>query len=332
MSSSLLAANTLAFLEGMGFDPFFRGFLSVLVGVVVLIGGTYAIVATDVGVRTGALIALSALFGWNFLMGIVWTIYGIGWRGDAPTWVLQEVNVDTPEVVDDGLVYAETEAAQSLAAGIENVNLADEITEDDPDLAQEEALALSREESDELQGWRYVVTSDPVRGEAQSSADEILLAEHVFESTSEFVPLEFGAYNYGGKPLLDPDIDADDPDKGAFVETFTDAPARILHKLDTMTLHLFHSEELMVIQVQGTVDQPTLPGQAPPVAVADPEKPVYNVVMVRDRGGPMPWLIGGLRFTPVMFTIANGIIFGLLLWSMQLRDKREAKVLAGQTA
>ena len=29
----------LAFIEGLGFDPFFRGFLSVLVGVVVLLWG-----------------------------------------------------------------------------------------------------------------------------------------------------------------------------------------------------------------------------------------------------------------------------------------------------
>ena len=48
------------------------------------------------------LISLVSLFGWMFLMGIVWTIYGIGWRGTAPTWDLVEVNVDDVDDNDDG--------------------------------------------------------------------------------------------------------------------------------------------------------------------------------------------------------------------------------------
>lgn len=322
-------ATILSLIDGLGFDPFFRGFLSVMVGVVVLIGGTYLIVATNTGARTGGLIALSALFGWNFLMGIIWTVYGIGWRGTAPTWELVEINRDNPEVEVDGLVYAEHERVQNLGLALDGVDLSVVASSDDPDERQELALAYARENSDQLDGWRYLVTADPIRGEAQSAADEHLLSNHVYETTNEFVPLEFGAFNEGGKPPLDPDIAEDDPDKSAWVEVFTDAPKRILHKLDTMTLHLFHSEELLVIQVQGTVEEPTLPGQAPPVAVADEDKPVTNVVMRRDRGGPIPWLMGGLRFTPLMFTLANGVLFGLVTWSLHNREKRQAEILAG---
>ena len=38
-------------------DPFFRGLLSVLVGVVVLIGGSYLLVASNSGSRLGGLIS-----------------------------------------------------------------------------------------------------------------------------------------------------------------------------------------------------------------------------------------------------------------------------------
>lgn len=320
----------LSLIEGLGFDPFFRGFLSVLVGVVVLMGGTYLLIATNSGSRTGGLIAGSALFGWMFLMGIAWTIYGIGWRGTAPTWELVEINGDSPATPDDGLIYAENPDAQRLGLALEGIDVAGAVTSDDPDEAQKEALAYARENESELEGWRYLVASDPVRGEAQSAAEEHLIDEHVFDTTSEYIALQFGAFGEGGKPLLDPDISVDDPDKRQSIEMFTDAPARILHKLDTMTLHIVHPEELLIIQVQGTVEQAALPGVAPPIASADPEKSVVNVIMRRDRGGPIPWLMGGLRFTPLMFTFATGIVFALMIWSLHNREKREMLIRAGK--
>ena len=40
--------------------------------------------------------------------------------------------------------------------------------------------------------------------------------------------------------------------------------------------------------------------------------------------------MGGLRFTPLMFTVASGVIFALFLWSLQIREKREALIRAGR--
>ncbi len=313
--------HMLSFIEGLGFDPFIRGLLSVMVGVVVLIGGTYLLVATNSGARTGGLISGAALFGWMMLMGLFWTVYGIGWRGDAPTWELVEI-------VGDNLDLAESERAQDLGFILDEVQAADGVTSDDPDIAQAEAVAFVLDNQDEFDDWRYLATSDPSRGEATSLAGEFLAEFDIYENTSDYLPLTFGAYNTGGKPLLDPEIDADDPDKNAWVEVFTDAPARALHKLDTMTLHAIHSEELMVIQVQGVIEQPTLAGEAPPVAAIDEEKPIYNVVMKRARGGPLPMLFGGLRFTPAMFTVFNGILFAVFCYALHVRDKHEAEILA----
>lgn len=312
----------LSFIDGLGFDPFIRGFLAVMVGVVVLIGGTYLLVATNSGSRTGGLIAGAGLFGWMFLMGVFWTVYGIGWRGESPTWELVEINAGN-------LDLAESERAQELGVALLDADPAQGVDSDDPDIAQRQAVEFVRENPDDFASWRYLATSDPMRGEAQSSADEFLAEFEVFESTAEYVPLQFGAFNTGGKPLLDPDIAEDDPDKSAWVETFTDAPARVLHTIDTMTLHAIHTEELTVVQVQGVIQQPTLPGQAPPVAQVDPEEEVYNVILRRDRGGPLPMLFGGQRFTPAMFTIFNGILFAVFAYALHTRDKREATIRAG---
>ena len=176
--------------------------------------------------------------------------------------------------------------------------------------------------------WRYLATADPRRGEASSAAEEFLIEEGEFGSTAEFVPLTYGAFNTGGKPLLDPDISADDPDKGAWEETFTDAPARILHKLDTTFIHFWHPQELAVLQFQGVIDEPALPGEAPPVAAPDPDKAVISVIMERDRGGPLPALFGGERVTPALFTIFSGILFFVLSWMLHTRDKREKSIRA----
>ncbi len=313
--------HMLSLIDGLGFDPFIRGLLSVLVGVVVLIGGTYLLVATNSGSRTGGLIAGSALFGWMMLMGIFWTVYGIGWRGTPPTWQLVEI-------IPNSLDVAESPRAQDLGFALDEVSPADGVTSADPDIAQAEAVAYVSGNEREFADWRYLSTSDPTRGEATSFASEYLSEFEIYDSASAYLPLQFGAFNIGGKPLLDPEISANDPTRNQWVETFTDAPKRVLHKLDTMTLHAIHTEELMVIQVQGVVDQATLPGEAPPVARVDPEKPVYNVVMKRDRGGPLPWLFGGLRFTPAMFATFNGIMFAVFTYALHVRDKHEAEILA----
>jgi hypothetical protein len=84
--------SILAFIEGFGFDPFLRGFLVVLAGVIVLMGSVYAIVASNTGLRSGMLIALAGLFGWLFIMGLIWWMYGIGLRGTAPSWNVIELN------------------------------------------------------------------------------------------------------------------------------------------------------------------------------------------------------------------------------------------------
>lgn len=304
-------ATQLALIDGIGFDPFFRGFLSVMVGVVVLIGGTYLLIATNTGTRGGLMIAMAGLFGWMFLMGTIWTVYGIGWRGNPPTWDLVEIDVDDVAESDDGLLFSEIEGAPDLA-GV----MLEAPGVDDPDEAQ--AAALAQSEELDLGDWRYLPTSDSTRGEAQAAADAHLLEEGVY-AAGQYLPLQFGGFTRGGKPILE-------IDEGT--NFFSEQASRVAHFFDETFLHPTHSRELMVVQTRAILAKPTLPGQPPPVAELDPDAPLISVVMERDRGGPIPNIISGLRFTPFMFTVFNGLVFAVLAWGLHNRDRREAEIRA----
>lgn len=85
-----LSTQVLAF----GWDPEIRGILSVAVGVVVLYGSIQLILSTNLGARLGFLVALAGFFGWMVLMGAIWWVYGIGLKGDPPSWEVREVLFD----------------------------------------------------------------------------------------------------------------------------------------------------------------------------------------------------------------------------------------------
>lgn len=65
----------------INWEPQLRGYTVVLISVVVLIGGTYLVVGTNLGARLGFLVILAGLFGWMAAMGIIWWTYGIGLQG-----------------------------------------------------------------------------------------------------------------------------------------------------------------------------------------------------------------------------------------------------------
>ena len=62
------AANLLG---AMQWDPGFRGFLTVVLAVIILCGSVALILSTNSGARLGTLLAVSALFGWLTVMGTI---------------------------------------------------------------------------------------------------------------------------------------------------------------------------------------------------------------------------------------------------------------------
>jgi len=76
----------LSTLLAISWEPEIRGIVVVLISVVVLIGGSYLLVGSNVGARLGVLIILAGFFGWMAIMGAVWWTYGIGLKGPEPSW------------------------------------------------------------------------------------------------------------------------------------------------------------------------------------------------------------------------------------------------------
>jgi hypothetical protein len=145
-------------------DPGLRGVLTVITGTVVLIGSVYLLLSTNLGARVGVMVTIAGLAGWMFLMAVVWAIYGIGYKGPAPAWHVEEVVVSRTA---DDLSGARLEVARSL---------------DD---------------------WTELAADDPARGEAQAAASAELIAEdspvaELYASEADFRAID--AWDKGGKP------------------------------------------------------------------------------------------------------------------------------------
>lgn len=150
-------------LLAVGWEPELRGALTVILGIAVWCGSIYLLLGTNLGARLGFIVSLTALAGWIALMATVWWIYGIGLKGDEPSWqpvpgrtVIQEVD----------LLYQ---------AGVLDESLDVDATTD-PAVASE-ALAAQLE----AQGWSQVGDAEPAFGQAEASATVFLEEEGAFE-------------------------------------------------------------------------------------------------------------------------------------------------------
>ena len=101
----MTASNLLGLVR---WDPVLTGYLAVILAVSVLCGSVYLLLATNLGVRLGFLVAWTGLWGWMLLMSIVWWVFGIGWIGSQPGWSVLQVATN-PAVVP-------TEEVQQLSA------------------------------------------------------------------------------------------------------------------------------------------------------------------------------------------------------------------------
>jgi hypothetical protein len=288
--------QTLNLLAGLAWDPTIRGLLSVAVGVAVLMGSVYLLLATNTGNRLGFLLALTGFFGWMAIMGVVWWIFGIGMQGQAPEWRVIEYNAgDTSQAVTDRVTDLELSDLPQTDDGRVDYEAMSTLAEDDPDRFVE----VNERFSEDSGGWRWMPASDPSRGEAEATvADELpacATCNFGIEGPADYVVL--GAFEVGGKEGLPPEPDRWDRIRTQVVSALTPT----------------HPERYAVVQVQRVIPQEPEPGQAPPTPEADPEQPVISVVMIRD--------IGDLRFPAAMITIGSTLIFGLLCWVLHQRER-----------
>lgn len=297
--------GALNLIGAMAWDPGFRGLLTVVLSVLILCGSIALIVSTNAGARLGSLISVSALFGWLAVMGFIWAIYGIGWKGEDPSWKLKDIVMGSP-------TESAIEKARSLPLPDDGtLPVATELRDSDPLLAEEfgidkkepslgEFLPIRPELEDEfnakLGDWHLLSISDGYTGELQSAAEDAVGAsgQAIFDSADSFVFLD--SFWTGGKKRR-----TDDSIIG-----------RVQYKL-TQPFDLFNDPFLAAVQVQGTIPQEAKPGQAPPPPVRDEDAPVYTVVFERDRGN--------LRQPAIFFTIFSLIVFGVTTEMLHRRDK-----------
>lgn len=295
----------LTLFAGIAFDPGIRGILVVMVGVVVLCGSVYLILGTNLGSRLGLLVALTGLFGWLVILTGIWWLSppAIGPRGNLPSWRPVEI------IVTGGSAQARTAAVEklvdpnSLPSSAKILSAHPELADEYPNGFTLSDLKGSHPEivtqylpPDSLKGWKLVSTANA--GEAQTAADADLLASGIFKTNTEYKKLN--VWEYGGKPTLAEDC----PDGGSL--------CRAWHRVAS-AFEIKNPPHYAVVQVQPTIAQPTIPGQAPPLPKVDPSQPVVSVVLIRD--------IGNERVIPFLYFVISLALFVLFAWVLHNRDK-----------
>lgn len=263
-------------LLAVNFEPQLRGIIIVAISVGVLIGGTYLVVGTNLGARLGFLVVLAGLFGWMAIMGGIWWVYGIGLTGRAPAWQPAEPTtiVRSPDLLDDAEILLTSIQSSGNASG--------------------DALTASTALQGE--GWLLLEESDPRRGQAVASSDEIIQKEAEEFALGEYVSI--AVYDRGGErwPKINESLDF---------------------------LAFFHEPHYSLVEVAPIVPQRTEPGRAPARPVIDETQPHRYVYMLRD--------LGTKRQPSVFITIGSTIIFLLLCRLLHVRDLRLRENVAGDT-
>jgi hypothetical protein len=286
-------------LAGIAWDPQIRGFLAVLVGVVVLMGSVYLLLGTNLGARLGFLVAISAIFGWCTIMGVTWWIYGnVGMLGEAPHWVVQEIVYQPGGTPEDGLALADLEKTRQIdTSGLPSPEEVQELDEEAIDALEERA-------ADALGDWEILAEANPSFGEAKATVDEHFVSTPLealgIEGASDYVTVY--SFVTGGKDELPAD-----PTRWDRIET----------KFKTTFLQPTHPTRYAIIQVQPVIEQEARPGQAPPTPEADPEQPVVSVIMSRD--------LGDVRLPAAVLTAVSGLLFLMTLVMLHQRDLRAAE-------
>lgn len=315
-------------LAEIAWDPEIRNILALAFGVIVLCGSVQLIVSTNTGPRTGFLVALAGLSGWMVVMGLMWWMYGIGMKGEQSHWRVIEINkgdltqaandqarrlpdLDEQKLVKEILAkYPDLEKKVNPEGRPDKVTSVGELVEADTSGAVLGEFHLT---ADDLGGWHILVPSNKQRGDAQAAADAALAGTEPgkpFQSTSDYKVLE--AFDFGGKnnvyKLPDDnacDVRIIDPDVGGCIH-------RIGNKL-TKLIHVTHPKHFAIVQVQPVVEVEVEPGGTPPTPKADPNEPVYSVIMIRS--------LGDLRFPAFAVTVGSGALFALCCWMLHRRDK-----------
>ena len=298
-------------LAALSWDPGFRGILTVVVAVAILCGSVFLILATNNGVRLGFLLALTGFCGWMFVMGIIWSMYGIGYKGNAPTWKVVDVvrsepgsgevvsslplaeKLPLPDELKDPVVLRDGNDAflAAFPADQRDPNIGDLVT------VEGAGAKLKDEINAQVAPWRILETSNKYTGETQAVVSEALgpNGQNLFASASDYVVID--SFLVGGKKAR-----TDDSVLG-----------RIRWKTESV-VNLRPPEFYAAVQLQAVIPQQTKPGQAPPLPVRDQNTEIVTVILKRVDGHL-------LRRPQLTMTFLMGVTTGVLCFMLHRRDK-----------
>ena len=150
----------------IAWEPEIRGLLTVIIAVVALCGSVYLILATNMGARLGLLVALAGLSGWMVMMGVIWMTYGIGLKGNEPSWKPAQPFT----VVRDVALLPQADVL------VNSVKIS-------PDASPVEAAAAGAKALQE-ENWKVLPTDDKGRGQSIAATDEIIQVTTLSEFAS----------------------------------------------------------------------------------------------------------------------------------------------------
>ncbi len=258
----------LSVLFAVSWDPEIRGIIVVLCMFLTLCGGTYLVIGTNLGARLGFLISVAALFGWMAMMGAVWTVYGIGLKGREPTW-----KPATPiSIIRDGTLLSSAEVIDvpiKIAAG-----------------ASPAEVAATVKKQLEAEQWVRLDDTDPRRGQAAASADDIIQNKAKEFAAGEYVTLS--VYDRGGE-----------------------RSPKINESLDFLAFR--HAPRYALVELAPLLPQRAEPARAPAKPVIDSSQPHRYLLMIRD--------LGTKRQPAIFITLGSSLIFGILCLLLHRRDR-----------
>jgi hypothetical protein len=277
-------------LAGIAWDPQVRNILAFALGVTVLMGSVYLLLATNVATRLGFLLVLTGFFGWMIIHGTIWWIYppGQGPTGRIPAWQVQEIvygNLDQSNNPKVRLIQPENLPTYKSMAEFE----------------EPEAKKVTAEQGKARLGpWRVLGGAEATKGEAQAALDTVLATGTIPGLEDPTTRVYTYAFGTGGKPERQGDSVWD----------------RITNRV-TNTLRIKNPPHYTVVQFQPAVKTVSEPGKAPPPPAPDPKAQVISAVLIRN--------IGQRRVPAALLTIGSGLIFGVLCAMLHRRDRRVAE-------
>ncbi|MCY3585589.1 MAG: hypothetical protein OXG76_07785 [Acidimicrobiaceae bacterium] len=278
----------------VSWDPVLTGYLAVIIGIAVLCGSVYLLLATNLGVRLGFLVAWTGLWGWMLLMAIIWWVFGIGWIGSQPGWNvlqvtsnLETVLVDEVQQLEGVPVHQPPPGWIQIAVEDKSSGSAEEVV--DPEIVQAQAFAADARSA--ADGHVVCDGADARRLLAVNSC--------LFTAATEYKTyrtLIRGGERY--RPLGIPD--------NVITQYFVPSRGRPHYAV----------VQLQPYQPSAEID-PNVFGDDGKIVVpesrVDESADLYSVVLVRDHGS--------VRLRPALLTIFSALLFGLGCYHLHRRDQ-----------